>query len=608
MVSRFFNTRALTLNPSAIVMNIAGKTLTYGEQRKRAASLVAWCKQHSVAVGQPVLVAVRDEFESASLLLALISIGRPPLILDPDSTAFEMAKVLSFSQYHAVIAEQTVLDHWEFKPEGVPLLQVAKPKASAGVFGKLLGKRAAPEGGPTWPNLPAAEILEGDFLPKPNSLAYVVFTSGTTSAPKGVELEQGALLSQMQALQIQYQLDENSQILNTLPLHHADGLLQGPLLAWFCGVTVYRPMAFSAQYLEQYLDSLYSYRISHLIAVPTMLALIHRLGGEWKENFDNPDLRFVVSCAGHLERDLWESFEEDFQVRVVNMYGLSETGTSALFSGPDEATRRVGTIGKPVNSEIRICNELGQPASRGEAGELWIASDQLMRGYHNNPVDTSQVLQDGWLRTGDLVRELDAGHIEVTGRKKNQIVSGGRNISPQELAETLNGHPAVIESVVLGQYDPDWGDVAIALVVTQEVGLTEAELVRWCRDRLTEYKVPRHIYFVDTLVKGPSGKIRLELAHQQLEQISAAEQEVSEGNQSTKTQAHQIAAAVFRISITDVSDTSTPENTPGWDSLAHMTFIIELERGFNITLSTRDIMQIDSIGRAVAVCEAKRTQ
>jgi len=419
-----------------------------------------------------------------------------------------------------------------------------------------------------------------------------------------VEIVRGALVSQLQVLFDQYGLDASCRLLDTLPLYHADGLIQGPVLAWFGGLTVYRPLAFSVQTLQGYLDSIYRDRITHLIAVPTMLSLIYRLGLEWRENFASPDFRFIVSCAGHLERGLWELLEEELGVPVVNMYGLTETVTSALFSGPDGRTRRVGSLGMPVNCRIRLVDEQGEEVAPGESGELWISSDQLMRGYHCDPEGTAEVLRDGWLRTGDLVSLLDTGHLLLVGRKKNQIITGGRNVSPEDVAGVLNLHPAVSESVVLGLPDADWGERVAALVVSDGQGLDEEDLAAWCRARISEYKVPKRILFVEGLPKGPSGKVRLDAARGLLDQqVDEAAKE--DGLQALGERVRAIAANTFRLHIEELPANASPATTPGWDSLTHIGLVVALEGALGIRFSAREIMQMDSLARVQLLCRDK---
>ena len=611
MVLKEFNQKALSNKSNAIWLNISGETLLYSEQKVRIEKLYSWLKESNLLNREPVLVAVKDELERISLIMALISLGQPTIIFDPDGTQYETNHILTNCNFCAVIAEEQIYKRLTLSNYKVPYLKVIKYRKTTGVFGNLLSKKNNIEDKSSWPlfeenedTLKFDKILESSEILS-DDLILVIFTSGTTSKSKGVEIQYSALLSQVIALKQQYNLDEGSRLLNTLPLHHVDGLIQGPILAWFNGSSVYRPCIFSTQLLSNYLNSIYRDRITHLIAVPTMLSLIHRLGLEWAENFDAPDFKFVISCAGHLEFSLWESCENDFNVQVVNMYGLTETVTSALFSGPDDKSRRIGTIGKPVNSEIKIIGNKGENVDQGEVGELLISSPQLMRGYYGDKQSSKEVIQNGWLYSGDLVKELDTGHIELVGRKKNQIIAGGRNISPEEVSEVINLHPEVEESIVLGQADKDWGESVCALAVTDSKKTSEIELISWCRNKLSEYKVPRNLFIVSELSKGPSGKILIEDALKQLEKKMFSFKENSSKEKTIDSQVLAVAANVFRINQEKLSIYSSPENTDGWDSLAHMNLILGLEETFDIFLNTREIMYIDTLERAIEVCQKK---
>lgn len=596
------NQQATAQKASKSLMVVGSRSLTFGEQWSRMHALQNWLLEHGLDDDRPVLLAVRNELEQASLLLALILLGKPPLILDPCSTPIEATGVLSHSDYNAIIAEPVLLQNWGLADKALPVLKVKSGPAGKGVFGSLLRNRTPADDGPAWPAMAGANTGPFEMNVPAESLAYVIFTSGTTSLPKGVELSRSALIEQMTVLKNHCALDEHCRILNTLPMHHVDGLLQGPMLAWVSGATVFRPMAFSTQVLQQYMDVFYRDRITHFITVPTMLSLMTRFGRDWSDALNSDDFRMMLCSAGHLEQHLWEQVEEQFGVLLVNMYGLSETGSSALFSGPDDRTRKVGTIGMPVNCEVRLVDGQGADVNRGEAGELLIASGQLMRGYHNNPEATAEAIRDGWLYTGDLCAELESGHFAIVGRKKNQIISGGRNISPEEVASCLNQHPKIIESVVFGEADEDWGEHVVAVVVVEKPGPGETELTDWCRSQLSEFKVPRHILQVDQLEKGPAGKIRLEAARRLYAERSQVTTGPGASQQDIQSRVLQLAAETFRLSPGELDMDSTIENTSGWDSLGHLSLLLQAEKVFSIRFSAREIMRIDSIRKLVEFC------
>jgi long-chain acyl-CoA synthetase len=578
--------------------------LTYGDQRRRMTALSNWCDENGIAKGDLVLVAVRDEREQASLLCALVCLGIPPVILNPEAPFGEVAPILARVNCRAAIAEPELIQAWELDNLSMLILRVSAIQSKGTIFNRLLKSRqqqTAPVD--SWPAIVDQSDLSSSLKFAGEDLGYLIFTSGTTSLPKGVRISFRALCAQMNVLISRYGLKPGDRILNALPFNHVDGFVQGPLLAWVSGATLCRPTAFSPNTVQELIDTVYRERITHMIAVPTMLALMLRLGTDFRDSFQSSEFRVLVSAAGHLEKDLWEKLEDALGVPILNMYGLSETVTSALFCGPDLESYKVGTLGLPVNSELRIVDQEGNQVPEGETGELLISSDQLMDGYHDDPEATAAVLANDWLRSGDLVRRQPSGHVELVGRLKNLIISGGRNISPEEVSACLNTHPMVVESVVLGAADADWGEWVAALVVVAE-SVDETELVKWCRAHLSEYKVPKRILFINELKKGPSGKILQEQARSDLKKLL----ETDQGDNETSDHGaivFSLAARSFKLSQSELSTSSSPENTVGWDSLAHMDLVVALEKHFGIRFSPRDIMQIDSLQRAIELVSLK---
>ena len=407
------------------------------------------------------------------------------------------------------------------------------------------------------------------------------------------------MLNTLSARTEKYGITEDSRILNVLPLYHGDGLGQGPLLAFANGATWVRPCDFQQQNLPLILDSIYGRRVTHFIAVPVLLGIVLRLGDEYRDCFENDDFQMLVSAAAHLPEKLWRAFEAAFGVEIVNKYSLSECSTG-LFSGPDQDSRCVGSLGRPHGCEIRIVDEDGIDVRVGEGGELWLRSKSLMDGYMNNPEATEACMHKGWLRTGDLVRQDEYGIVYLVGRIKEMISFAGHTLVPAELIEALEEHPDVAEATVLGVPVDEWGETPVAFVIRKPDGNVSAgDLTEHCRSRLSEYKVPREVVFVDDFIRSETGKVA---STAMIEQYQARKLSLPD---ETDRRILTIAQTSFRSSETPGPEAS-PTSEPGWDSLAHMEMLLQIEKTFGIRFSTREIMMLETLGGVIDLVKSKR--
>ena len=397
-----------------------------------------------------------------------------------------------------------------------------------------------------------------------------------------------------------------SAILNTLMLSHADGMIQGPVMAFHAQATLHRPLAFAINTIEQLLDSVYQLRITHMIAVPTMLALIVRLSRNQDDAFKGGDFQLMISCGAALEAALWEAVEAKFGINLINLYGLTETVAGGVFAGATLGTRVPGSIGRPVDCELRIIDAEGQDVPQGGEGELLIRGDLLMSGYFGDEALTREAIEaDGWFHTGDIATLSSDGIYTICGRKKNIVIRGGLNIQPEEVAEVLALHPAVREALAFGLPDADWGERLVALVAAD--GVSEDELLRFCGEKIEPRKVPSRIVIAAELPKGRSGKIIIDAARALFEAACAgagSSQPVAQPDAASADAGERllaIAASSFRADRARLTLASVPDDVMGWDSLAHMEFIIAIEQAFGVSLTPREVISIDSLAKALAL-------
>ena len=588
--------RAALIKPGKVFLMVGSETLTYGDLVKRVAQLTRLYRDAGLNMGDRVIIASADDLETIILFFSLLRNGLTAVVLDYRTPAPAARNLIGASEARGILLDEALFDDWQ--PGGCHFILRIRKKNVKGtsLFNKLLiRKRKTEKRTQVYPDLlETLESCEGPARIPPDIDAYILFTSGTTSQPKGVQISRGSLADHLATLSRQFGYDDTSRLLNVLPLHHADGMIQGPVVAFWNGASLYRPMPFTIQNMGALLDTVYAERITHFIAVPTILSLMLKFGKEFRESFITENFRFIISAAAFLEEELWASIESTFKTRVANVYGLTETVTGGLFSGPTAADHKIGTVGKPVDCQACIVDDNGRELPCGQLGELLIRGGNVMKGYLNAAEATRNVLKDGWLHTGDIASCDAQGFYRIEGRKKNVIITGGINVHPEEITEILNTHPGIVESCTFGVKDDTWGERVVAAVVSDgNAVLTDVALVEYCRLRLAPAKIPHHIYLLPYLPKGPAGKIIIAGVRELIENQNRTGKIDAEGN--VRDRMFVIAARCFNAPAAGLQLASSPESVPGWDSLAHLHFVVDLEEAFDIRLTPREIMSIATL-------------
>jgi long-chain acyl-CoA synthetase len=335
--------------------------------------------------------------------------------------------------------------------------------------------------------------------------ALILYTSGTTGRPKGAELTHAGLVRNATlTARTLLRSSTGDVIMGCLPLFHVFGLT--------CALNASVATASELTLLPRFdpakaLDIIGRDRVTIFEGVPTMYAAMLHLPGA--DPAKTATLRVCVSGGAALPVEILRGFEEKFGCMILEGYGLSETSPVASFNHPDRV-RKPGSIGTAVEGvEMRLVDDEGNTTPDGEVGEIAIRGHNVMKSYWNKPAETAEAMTaDGWFRTGDLARVDDEGYYFIVDRKKDMIIRGGYNVYPREIEEVLHEHPAVAEVAVIGIPDATLGEeVAAAVALKPGASATPEELRSFARDRVAAYKYPRHIWLVDTLPLGPTGKI-----------------------------------------------------------------------------------------------------
>jgi long-chain acyl-CoA synthetase len=335
--------------------------------------------------------------------------------------------------------------------------------------------------------------------------AVILYTSGTTGQPKGAELTHGNLISNTEVARTDIvQAGPDDVIFGGLPLFHVFGQTVALNVAVAAGACLTLLPRFDAGHA---LRILAGHRVTVFEGVPTMyVALLHQPD---RADYDTSSLRMCISGGAALPVEVLRGFEAAFGVPVLEGYGLSETSPIASFNHPGRE-RKPGSIGTPIRDvRMRVVDEADHEVPQGQVGEIVIHGPNVMKGYWQRPDATAEAVREGWFHTGDLARVDEDGYFYIVDRKKDLIIRGGYNIYPREIEEVLYEHPAVAEAAVIGLPHPALGEeVGAAVALKPGVAVSPEELRDYVKSQVAAYKYPRHVWLVDALPKGATGKLQ----------------------------------------------------------------------------------------------------
>jgi fatty-acyl-CoA synthase len=364
---------------------------------------------------------------------------------------------------------------------------------------------ASPSAFENWLGTRGAE--EPETVVAANQVQLLMHSSGTTGHPKGAVWTHSTTWASSAAKIIDFGLGPDDATAVFGPLFHAGPLLDlaMPLLLRGGKLVLGASTGFDPEHL---LRTAAEERLTVMTIYPTMWRRVLGLLGI--ERFDLSTLRLLLTGGEPIPlpvlREVYRRFP---QAGFVNTYGSTEGGPITTFLAPQEARRKIGSVGKPAfGVELRIADENGVTIPAGEVGELLVRSPFVCGGYWERPQETAESLRDGWWHTGDLARFDDEGFVWIAGRKKDMIISGAENIFPGEIEAVIAELDGVVEVGVIGVPDEEWGESVAAYVVRRPDAPLDADrIVEHCREKLASYKKPRHVIFLDALPRTGANKI-----------------------------------------------------------------------------------------------------
>jgi fatty-acyl-CoA synthase len=446
--------------------------------------------EFSIGMGDRVSVLANNEMEYVPLFFAIQRLGAILVPLNTRLTPIELARPLSDATAKLIVVQsqfkQTLQDALF---EDKPTVWMFDGEKSLTAFVQSAEMCRA--------------VSEAKFAGNPSSACMILYTSGTTGNPKGVVLTNAMLYWNSIDTGLRLNLVQNDVFVSFLPFFHTGGwhVLLTPFV--HRGAKTILLKKFSP---DQVLQAFEKFGATIIFGVPTTMEMMSRAA-----NFETVDLssaRYAIVGGETLRTELIHTWLEK-GIPIRQGYGLTEFGPSAFSLHESDSLRKAGSIGTPnPHVEAKVLSETGLEVKTDEIGELVLRGPACMNGYWQNELATGEILRNGWLYTGDLVRIDDEGYFFICGRKKEMIKSGGENIDPNEVENVLAIHPAICEVVVIGIPDEKWGEVGKAFVSLHPgASVSAEELINHCSGKLAKFKIPKKIEFKNDLPKSPSGKI-----------------------------------------------------------------------------------------------------
>ncbi|WP_423745660.1 long-chain-fatty-acid--CoA ligase (plasmid) [Haladaptatus sp. SPP-AMP-3] len=485
---------------TALVYPRKDQNWTYREFDERVNRLANALSERGVEKGDRVSTLL---FNTSELVLTMYAASKLGAVFNPLNfrlPAGEVAYILNDAESSVLVYEDAVAEVVETARDDLEtvdeFVHVDDPDADT-YFYDLIADQSAAE-----PNANVSD--EDDYI--------VMYTSGTTGRPKGVVHAHRDMIEHSMSVLVDQQLTRDDVGLSAAPLYHSAELHVFLIPRIHVGATNVIQHAFDP---EETLSMLVEHDVTVLFGAPTMwLAMLQAT----PESYDLSALRLGGYGGASMAPATIRDVHERIGCGLIQYYGMTELGPAVTVLYPDEQLEKAGSAGIPIlNHDVRVArldedgNALApdEEAPPGTVGEIIVQGPALMREYWNSPEKTDAAIRDGWYYSGDLGYADEDGYVWVKDRADDMIISGGENIYPREVEDTLLEHPDVIEAAVVGTPDDEWGEKVVAYVAA-ELGTTAETLDSFLlgNDDLADFKRPREYAFVDELPKTPSGKIQ----------------------------------------------------------------------------------------------------
>ncbi|KGR77893.1 class I adenylate-forming enzyme family protein [Ureibacillus manganicus] len=476
-----------TTKADKIASQFKNKTLTYKELYMQAERLASYLQSKGYKKGDIAAIYMNNSDMFLVCYFGVQLLGMAAMPINTKLAVPEVQYILNHSEAKVLIADQALYTNaeatgYEFEEVIINEKSLQKIVEDASLNEKFV----------------TVEV-------KPDEMAVVMYTSGTTGKPKGVMLSQRNLYETGRIWSESMEMNEHDRMFICTPLFHcaASHVFAVPIL--YSGGTIVIEEAFSP---DKTLQQLVETEATIFFGVPAMYTIL--LNRPNTKSLSFPKLRLFTYGAAPMPYEILRQLKEAFpQVRVQNLYGQTENTPAASSLLDDQALLKIGSVGKPlVRTEVQVVDTEGVPVPLGEVGEIVVKGPQVMIGYLKNPEETARTIKDGWLYSGDLGRFDEEGYLYIVDRKKDMIIRGGENVYPVEIEDVIYQIPEILETAVVGIPHEVYGEVPKVFVVLKEGKTLDAdEIINYCVKNLAKYKVPAEVEFIDVLPRNASGKV-----------------------------------------------------------------------------------------------------
>ena len=478
-------------NKPALIDGPTGRTITYSELVTSVTAVAANLSQRGFRKGDVFGILSPNTPEYAIAIHGVATLGGIVTPINPLYTSYEIAQQLKDASARFIVTAATCVDKVKeaARETNVEEIFVFGEAPGATSFNTLLQ-----------PNGPAPEV---DIDPL-HDLVVLPYSSGTTGLPKGVMLTHHNLVANIKQMEGLQYFAESDTLICVLPLFHIYGLVVVLNMGLYTGSTVVTMPRFE---LESFLKAAQDYEVTLAHLVPPIVLSLSK--NPIVDNYSLPKLKCIFSGAAPLGEDLTRACNQRLNCQIRQGYGMTESSPVTHSSPAPPLPIKYGSVGVAApNTEVKIADlESGKALGPNERGEVCVRGPQVMRGYLNRPDATAQTIDaDGWLHTGDIGYADEDSHFFIVDRAKELIKYKGFQVPPAELEALLLTHPCVADVAVIPYPDDEAGEVPKAIVVLKQETDPEA-ILSFVADRVAPHKKIRHLEFVDSIPKSPSGKI-----------------------------------------------------------------------------------------------------